>query len=105
MRDNHSEDIWVSMLANRMEASTAKFIIVPDIRYPSEYWGLELDESWNKLVWIKRDGVGVVNDHPSESYYDFLRLRAKYVAHNYGGLEFLEDSAANYADFLVGRFK
>lgn len=83
-RSMFGEDVWVDMAMDNMPDGAK--VVFTDVRYPNEANAIR--NFGGEIWWVEREGVGPLNDHPSEnSLNEYL---FNYRVKNNGSVEELE---------------
>lgn len=68
-RDLLGENVWVNATINKIRLdSSRKNWVIQDVRFPNEAKAIQI--LGGKIIRVNREGVGPVNDHPSETALD-----------------------------------
>lgn len=63
------ENVWVNATINRIKVdSSRKNWVIQDVRFPNEAKAIQI--LGGRIIRVNREGVGPVNDHPSETALD-----------------------------------
>lgn len=86
----HGEDFWVKALAKRVDESSARIILISDVRFPNEAeW---IKSTGGCLARVNRPGVIDVTPHVSEAHVD--GFKPDYELNNLGSLLTLQWNSA-----------
>jgi hypothetical protein len=100
LRRNVFPDVWLACAQTRYELARCSerhpVVVFTDLRYPNE---LDWVRSHRGQVWyVDNDRAKVINGHPSESHYDYIRESADRIWDNNGTPEDLEEAVVRLGD-------
>lgn len=100
LRCNVHRDVWVACAQARYELARCTglnpVVVFTDLRYPNELdW---VRSHRGEIWWVENERCGPVNEHSSESHYDYIKSCSDRTIDNNGTYEDLEAAVVRYRD-------
>lgn len=90
MKPIFGDDVWVELTKKKIKESKADIVIIPDWRFPIEYYGLLGEGLKIQSIEVRNNRAEIANDtHSSENALD--DFKCDFIVENHGTLEDLEE--------------